>query len=112
MGSLHGRENEYLARCVQWAWHDDATIDLLDPAGQAATRLSEWQTMVFHSADGSTSTAGMIAFLRERYGDRVPPGFEQDVFNAAQELIFDLKAVELRQHKASLPEAFDLPQKS
>lgn len=101
----------FLARCVRWAWHDNVRIDVLDERGRPAHTLDEWQTLVFHEADGQRTLAQIIAMFPTRYRDpaAIPAAYQRELTEAARFLIEDRHWVMPRDRRNPLPEEFSEP---
>ena len=111
MDSRPTLETKYLARCALWNWHDAGTVDITDLEGNVLAHLSEWQTFVFHGADGNFTAEELISSLQTNRPGPAPDDLREQVLTAAQELVNGLKVVELWDRKDDLPSYFELPLK-
>lgn len=100
-----------LARCAIWDWHDSKCIDVLDYKGNVDFTLNEWETLVFHEADGNNTIEDIISLFPTLYKNKemIPKQYEKNIFKAAEDLIFKMKLVELWDRKEDLAYYFDLP---
>lgn len=105
------RRGPFLARRVRWNWHDDVRIDLLDDRDQPITTLDEWQTLVFHEADGNHSLDMIIGWFPTQYKDpaKVPADYRSAITEAAKFLIDDRRWVEPRDRPDDLAREVALP---
>jgi len=104
--------NKILARNTKWSWHDEKHINILDNEEVFSITLDEWQTLVFHEADGNKTIDNIILWFPTQYKDKnsVPHNFEKYIYQAGEDLIFKLKIIELWDTKEDLAYSFDLPQ--
>jgi hypothetical protein len=115
-GALVGedpRAGKYLARATAWEWHNNGQIDVLNGAGDVAATLSEWQTTVFHAADGNTSVQEFVSSMADAYVVRdqpVPDDLSAKLVGEVTHLIDDLNCVELWEKKGDLRVDYEFPQ--
>jgi hypothetical protein len=104
-------QTSFLARCMRWDWHDDVRIDVLDDAGRPICTLDEWQTMVFHEADGQQTLDQIIAMFPTHYRDpaKIPAMYPRKLADAARFLIEEHHWIELRDRRNPLQDGLTLP---
>jgi len=87
----------YFMRTAPWDWHDAGRIDVLDESGAVLTTLDEWQTLVFHQADGERRVGEFFTWLLTKYPDEteIPPDLPETVTRALTDLVDGLHVVEL-----------------
>lgn len=89
-------QGPFLARRARWKWHDDVRIDILDDRDQPLATLDEWQTLVFHEADGNHTLEAIISAFPSHYKDpkKVPADYRREITRAAGSLVDDHHWVE------------------
>ncbi|HEX7842137.1 MAG TPA: hypothetical protein VF469_31915 [Kofleriaceae bacterium] len=89
-------QGPFLARRVRWEWHDRVRIDILDDRDQPVVTLDEWQTLVFHEADGNHTLEAIIAEYPSYYQDpqKVPADYRGEITRAAGSLVDERHWVE------------------
>jgi hypothetical protein len=104
-------QGPFLARCVRWEWHDNTRIDILDEHDHPMCTLDEWQTLVFHEADGQQTLERIISAFPTNYRDpaRVPSAYRHELSAAARFLIEDRQWVALWDRRNPLPRDLALP---
>lgn len=90
------RRDPFLARRARWEWHDNQRIDILDEHDRPVFTLDEWQTLVFHEADGNHSLEMIISWFPSQYQDtgKVPADYRREITRAASFLVDDRRWVE------------------
>ena len=105
--------DKYLARATTWEWHNNGQIDVLGEAGAVLATLTEWQTTVFHAADGNTSVQEFISAMAHAHDIRsqpVPDDLASTLTGEIAYLVDSLHAVELLDGKIDLPVEFEFAQ--
>jgi hypothetical protein len=87
----------YFTRNAAWGWHDAGRIDVLDDRGAVLTTLDEWQTLVFHEADGERRVGEFFRWLLTKYPDEgeIPPDLAGTITRVLSDLVDRLGVVEL-----------------
>lgn len=104
------RRGPFLARCARWEWHDKLRIDILDDRDRPVATLDEWQTLVFHEADGNHSLDMLIEWFPSQYHDpaMVPAEYRRAITQAASSLL-DQHWIEGWDRRDDLPREVALP---
>ena len=104
-------QGTFLARRARWEWHDDVRIDILDDRDQPVVTLDEWQTLVFHEADGSHTLEAIIAEYPSHYQDpqKVPADYRGEITRAAGSLVDEHHWVERWERADDLAREVALP---
>jgi hypothetical protein len=105
--------DKYLARASTWEWHNNGQIDVLGGDGTVRATLTEWQTTVFHAADGNTSVQEFLSAMAHAYDIRaqpVPDDLGPMLTGEITYLVDNLHAVQLWDGKADLPVEFEFAQ--
>lgn len=103
---------KYLARTREWDWHGPAEIDVFAPGDNSvSTVLRDWQTPIFHTADGNHTVDELIGNMTKQYQDprNVPADLSDVLLVELRKMIDELGIVELWDRAADLDEAYDLP---
>jgi hypothetical protein len=105
--------DKYLARRAIWEWHNNGQIDVLNADRTVAATLTEWQTAIFHAADGNTSVQEFVSAMADSY-DRsstdIPADLGQRLLGDVAYLVDDVRAVEMWDKKGDLAEEFQFAQ--
>jgi len=108
----HPWATKFLARRRSWDWHGPAEIDVFDADGSAVTDvLRDWQTAVFHTADGNHTLQEFVSSMADQYGDpaAAPADLAQTLLAETRALVEDRQVVELWDRAADLADDLDLP---
>ena len=108
----HPWADKFLARRRSWDWQGPAEIEVFDAEGGAVTDvLRDWQTAIFHVADGNHTLQEFISSMADQYGDpaAVPADLARLLLAETRMLVEDRRIVELWDRAADLDENFDLP---
>lgn len=102
---------KFLARRRSWEWHGPAEIDVFGADGAVTDVLREWQTAIFHTADGNHTLQEFISTMADQYGDpaAVPADLAQTLLAETRTLVEDRQVVELWDAPADLADDLDLP---
>jgi len=100
--------DRYLARRRPWRYVGPAEIEVLE-VGDGSVVLRDWQTPVFHLADGSTSIGEVLAALTARPSSdgRAPEEVEAIVLTVIEDLV-GMGAIEIREVPDNVDPAHDL----
>lgn len=102
----------YIARCATWEWHNASQIDIVDANGNVLVTLDEWQTLIFHEADGGRTVRNLLTWRASHYCSQSkpkPPDLDQTVLNALTVLVEEMRVVELCQEGPVLPDKLLTP---
>jgi hypothetical protein len=107
----HPWATKYLARRRSWDWHGPAEIDVFDADGVVTDVLREWQTAIYHTADGNHTLQEFISKMADQYGDpaAVPADLAQLLLDETRALVNDRQLLELWNAAADLADDVDLP---
>lgn len=105
-------EYKILARCSFWDWRNSKCINVLDNKGNITQLLNEWETLVFHEANGNNTIRDVIDMYPTMYlkKEMMPKEYENEIIVAAKKIIQHFKLVELWDTKNDLVYYFDVPQ--
>lgn len=103
--------DKYFGRRAPWRWHNDGQIDVLDDRHDVVATLDEWETLVFHEAEGHRTVGELIASTAEQFRGKapVPPDLEETISKALRRLVEELNAVELTDEWEALRDEHNLP---
>jgi len=90
--------DKFLARRVTWEWHDKGRIDVLDDDRAVTATLTEWQTAIFHAADGNTSVQEFVSNTADSYdrsSTEIPADLGRTLLGDVAYLVEEIRAVEL-----------------
>lgn len=107
----HPWAGKFLARRRSWDWQGPAEIEVFDAEGTVTEVLRDWQTAIFHVADGNNTLQEFISNMADQYGDpaAAPADLAQLLLAETRTLVEDRRIVELWDRAADLDEDFDLP---
>lgn len=104
---------KFLARRAVWEWHNNGQIDILAADGTVTATLTEWQTAIFHAADGNTSVQEFVSAMADSY-DRskteIPADLGKDLLTDIAYLVDDIHAVEIWDKKGDLADNLQFAQ--
>lgn len=103
------QEGKNLARCVRWRWANPSQIVVLDTDGSPIRELSEWETLVFHYADGCTTASDIARDLERAHPTRTIADYLAEVNAALITLLHAPAAVVLKPERDGVDALFDLP---
>jgi hypothetical protein len=108
----HPWADNYLARRREWDWHSPDEIDVFAPDGSSVEAvLRDWQTPIFHVADGNHTLQEFVSTMADQYRDpaAVPADLNRMLLEQTRSLVEDLGVIELWDAPADLADEYDLP---
>src|SRR5437879_2490115 len=85
----HPWAHKFMARRRQWDWHAAGEIDVLDADGHVTDVLKDWQTAIFHAADGNQTLQEFVSAMADQYRDQtaIPADLAQILLEQVRSLV-------------------------
>ena len=84
-------------------------MDLCNANGETVKTLDNWETLVFHGADGSNTIEYLVDQLSQSHPQHDAEYYHGHIKKALDMLVGSINAVVLNSYKDNPPEQFELP---